>query len=275
MKILIKIMKDNQKIIITATTAESLVYPNVKNWAITTEQLVEEVVECYEAGAAVAHVHLPRGNEIETVKRIRERCDIILQAGVSSESIQQRKGDIDAKPDMMSVMLNHDAEYFNQVRLDILHPIEELEEYCIKLKESNIKPEWELWHTGSCWNLNYLIDKGLLDWSIPHILTLFFNWPGGMWSPANYQEYMYRKKFIPPNCIHGVSVMGEEQMKLLVFVLTHGGNIRVGTEDYPFIKDKNPAKNNAEIVKNYVDICKHVRRDVADPSEARVILGLK
>ena len=275
MKILIKIMKDNQKIIITATTAESLVYPNVKNWAITTEQLVEEVVECYEAGAAVAHVHLPRGNEIETVKRIRERCDIILQAGVSSESIQQRKGDIDAKPDMMSVMLNHDAEYFNQVRLDILHPIEELEEYCIKLKESNIKPEWELWHTGSSWNLNYLIDKGLLDWSIPHILTLFFNWPGGMWSPANYQEYMYRKKFIPPNCIHGVSVMGEEQMKLLVFVLTHGGNIRVGTEDYPFIKDKNPAKNNAEIVKTYVDICKHVRRDVADPSEARVILGLK
>jgi len=26
---------------------------------------------------------------------------------------------------------------------------------------------------------------------------------------------------------------------------------------------------------NYVSICKHVRRNVADPSEARKILGLK
>ncbi|MBA7653852.1 3-keto-5-aminohexanoate cleavage enzyme [subsurface metagenome] len=268
-------MKENQKIIITATTANSLVYLEVKNWAETTEQLIEDVVECCEAGAAVAHVHLPRGEEIETVKRIRERCDIIIQAGLSSESIQQRKGDFDAKPEMMSVMLNPDAEYFDQVKVDILHPIKELEEYCMKLKKYNIKPDWELWHTGSSWNLNYLIDKSLIEWSNPHILTLFFNWPGGMWSPANYQEYMYRKKFMPQNSIHGVSVMGEDQMKLLVFVLTHDGNIRVGTEDYPFIKKEKPAKNNAEIIKNYVDICKHVRREVADPSEARVILGLK
>jgi len=79
---------------------------------------------------------------------------------------------------------------------------------------------------------------------------------------------------MPSNSIHTVSVMGEDQMKLLVFVLTHGGNIRVGTEDYPFIKKNLQAKNNAEIVRNYVDICRHVRRDVADPSEARKMLGL-
>jgi 3-keto-5-aminohexanoate cleavage enzyme len=63
-------------------------------------------------------------------------------------------------------------------------------------------------------------------------------------------------------------------MRLLVFVLTHGGNIRVGTEDYPFISKGVSAKNNAEIVKNYVAICNHVGRDVADPSEARKILVL-
>ena len=79
---------------------------------------------------------------------------------------------------------------------------------------------------------------------------------------------------MPPNSVHTVSVMGEDQMKWLVFVLTHGGNIRVGTEDYPFFKKGVPAKNNAEIVENYVDICGHVSRDVADPSEARKILGL-
>lgn len=84
-------MKENQKIIITVTTANSLVYPELKNWAETTEQLIEDVVECCEAGAAIAHVHLPRGGEIETVKKIRERCNIIIQAGVSSESIPTKK----------------------------------------------------------------------------------------------------------------------------------------------------------------------------------------
>jgi len=267
-------MKENKKIIITANTANSLVYPEVKNWGKTTEEIIDDVVECYEAGASIAHIHLPRGEEIETVKRIREKCDIIIQAGMSSETISQRKGDFDAKPEMMSVMLNHHTEHYNQVIIEVLHPIKELEEYCLKLKNANIKPEWELWHTGSSWNLDYLIKERLLEWSNPHILTFFFNWPGGLWSPPNYQEYMYRKKFMPSNSIHTVSVMGEDQMKLLVFVLTHGGNIRVGTEDYPFIKKNLQAKNNAEIVRNYVDICRHVRRDVADPSEARKMLGL-
>jgi 3-keto-5-aminohexanoate cleavage enzyme len=262
------------KLIITATTANSWIYPDVKNWAQSTDSLVADAVKCYEAGAAVAHVHLPRGEEVEVVKRIREKCDIIIQGGMSSESIPKRNGDFNAKPEMMSIILNHHAEHFTELSVDVLHPLAELEEYCVKCMETNIKPEWEVWHMGSYWSLNYLIDKGLLEWVKPHILTLFFNWPGSTWSPPTYDEYMHRKQYMPSDCVHTVSVMGKDQMKLLVFVLTHGGNIRIGTEDYPFISKGNPAQNNAEIVKEYVSIAKHVKREVADPSEARKILGL-
>ncbi len=268
-------MKSYQKIIITATLANSWIYPEVKNWPQTTDKLVDDIVACYEAGATIVHVHLPRGEEVETVRRIRESCDVIIQAGMSSESIPQRKGDFEAQPEMISVMLTHHAEHFTQTTVDVLHPLSELEEYCKKCKSYNIKPEWEVWHQGSYWNLNFLINKGLLDWSKPHFLTLFFNWPGGTWSASTYDEYMHRKKYIPSNSVHSVSVMGEDQMKLLVFVLTHGGNIRVGTEDYPFLKKGVPAKNNAEIVRNYVSLCDHVGREIADSSEARKILGLK
>ena len=82
-----------EKLIITATTANSWIYPDVKNWPQNTDQLIEDVVNCYEAGAAIAHVHLPRGEEVEIVKKIREQCDIIIQAGMSSESIPKRNGD--------------------------------------------------------------------------------------------------------------------------------------------------------------------------------------
>ncbi len=270
------VSKKNEKLIITATTANSWIYPDVKNWAINIDGLINDVVQCYEAGAAVAHVHLPRGHEVEVVQRIREKCDVIVQAGMSSESIPQRSGDFKAKPEMMSIILNHHAEQFTQVTVDVLHSLKELEEYCKKCGESKIKPEWEVWHFGSYWNLNDLIKKGLLNWIIgPHILTMFFNWPGGTWSPPTFDEYIHRRKYMPANCVHTVSVMGEDQMKLLVFVINNGGNIRVGTEDYPFVEKGKPAKNNAEIIKEYVHLSSHVEREVADPSEARKILGLK
>jgi len=267
-------MSYSEKLIITATTANSWIYPELKNWANNINDLIEDVVKCYEAGAAIAHVHLPRDHEVEVVERIRERCDVIIQAGMSSEPIPKRSGDFNAKPEMMSIILNHHAEHFSETVVDVLHPLKELEEYCKKLKELNIRPEWEVWHQGSYWNLRYLIDKGLLDWSKPHILSMFFNWPGGTWSPPTYDEYLHRRKYMPPECVHTVSIMGEDQMKLLAFVIMNGGNIRVGTEDYPFIKKGRPAKNNAEIVKQYVNISEFLGRNVADPSEARKMLNL-
>lgn len=264
-------MNKMEKLIITATTANSWIYPEVKNWAESTDRLIEDVIQCYEAGAAIAHVHLPRGEEVNIVKRIKEKCDIIIQAGMSSESILKRKGDFEARPDMMSVILNHHAEHFVQVDVDVLHPLEELEDYCRKFKEYKIKPEWEVWHTGSYWNLRYLIDKKLIEG--PHYLTLFFNWPGGTWSPPTFEEYVHRVRNMPKNSLYSVSIMGKEQTKIAVLALTRGGNVRVGTEDYPFINGS-PAKNNAEIVEKYVSISKHVGREIADPSEARKIIGI-
>ena len=265
-------MIEYEKMIITATTANSWMYPDLKNWAETTDALIEDVVKCYEAGAAIAHVHLPRGEEIETVKRIRERCDIIIQAGMSSYPIEERAPDFHAKPDMLSAILNHHDEHFTEMTVNQIHDLDELEQYCITCEKYDIKPEWEVWHIGSYWNLNYLIKKDLLK--TPHVLTLFFNWPGGTWSPPTADEYLHRIKYMPENCLHTISVMGEEQTKIAVMSIANGGNVRVGTEDYPFLKEHVPAKDNAEIVLRMVNISKEMGREIADPSEARKILGL-
>ncbi|MHA1490591.1 MAG: 3-keto-5-aminohexanoate cleavage protein [Promethearchaeota archaeon] len=265
-------MKDYDKMIITATTANSWIYPDVKNWKETTKELIDDIEKCYEAGAAIAHVHLPRGEEAETVKKIKERCDIIIQAGMSSYPIEERAPDFHAKPDMLSIILNHHDEHFTGVSVNQIHDLSELEEYCVTCKSFNIKPEWEVWHTGSYWNLNYLIEKGLLK--PPHVLTLFFNWPGGTWSPPTADEYLHRIKYMPEKCLHTISVMGEQQTRIATLSISHGGNVRVGTEDYPFIKKGVPAKNNAEIVARMVKISQEMGRETATPSEARKIIGI-
>jgi len=79
---------------------------------------------------------------------------------------------------------------------------------------------------------------------------------------------------MPENCLHTISVMGEKQTKIATLAIAHGGNVRVGTEDYPFIRKEVPAKNNAELVARMVRICKEMGRDAADPSEARKIIML-
>jgi len=265
-------MQEFEKMIITATTANSWIHPELKNWGQSTDELINDVVNCYEAGAAIAHVHLPRGEEIETVKKVRERCDIIIQAGMSSYPIEERAPDFHAKPDMLSVISNHHAEHFPGQNVDVIHDLDELEQYCISCKKFNIKIEWEVWHAGSYWNLNYLIEKKLLD--PPYVLTLFFNWPGGTWSPPSSEEYLHRIRYIPDNSVHTVSIMGKEQIKIATLAILHGGNVRVGTEDYPFIKEGVPAKNNAEIVRKMVNLSKEMGRETADPSEARKLLGI-
>lgn len=68
--------------------------------------------------------------------------------------------------------------------------------------------------------------------------------------------------------------MGEEQTKIAVLSLSRGGNMRVGTKDYPFIENGVSAKNNAEIIEKFVSISKYIRRKVADSSEARKIIDI-
>lgn len=260
------------KLVITATTANSWIYPDLKNWADNDEDLVEDAVRCAEAGAAVIHIHLPRGREKEVVKRLRDRTDALVQAGMSSEPIPDRKGDFAAKPDMMSIILNHHAEQFTGIEVDRLHSVAELAEYCKRCRDEGIKPEWEVWNTGSYWNLRHLRDKGLLD--PPNILTLFFGWPGGTWSPPTPDEFFQRVHHMPEQCRYTISVMGEEQTLLALLSIASGGNVRVGTEDWPFIRPGTKAKDNAEIVSRLVNIARELGREIASPREARAILGL-
>ncbi len=261
-----------EKLIVTATPNFSWINPDLTNYPKTADEIIDEIVKCYEAGASIAHIHGVGGWK-ETIGGIREKCDIIVQAGMSSQPIEDRKEIFENKPDMISIILNHHDEAFTGKDFHRLHPREELEEYCKKCRAAKIKPEWEVWNTGSIWNLNYLIKKKLLD--PPHYQTLFFGWPGGTWSPPTVEEFYYRVKYLPPNSVYAISVMGAEQLKIAVLSISEGGHVRVGTEDYPYVKRGVPAKNTVQLVENLVKLAKEMGREVADPSEARKVIGLK
>jgi 3-keto-5-aminohexanoate cleavage enzyme len=153
----------------------------------------------------------------------------------------------------------------------MLHSREELEEYATLCREYRVAPEFEVWHTGSIWNLNYLNKRKLFKQ--PYICTLFFGWPGGTWSPATIDEYIYRRRLMPEGSICNVSIMGADQINIITAAILKGDHVRVGTEDYPFDHAGKLATCHA-LVKETADIARSLGRPIATVKQARELLGI-
>jgi 3-keto-5-aminohexanoate cleavage enzyme len=256
-------------LIIVATPNTCWLKPEVQ-FPKTPEAIARQAVLCQESGASVLHTHA-EGQWIEVIRAVRNSCDIIVQSGMSSLEIEQRMDAFTEKTDMISIILNHHDEAFAELDCLKLHSKEELEQYARLCAEYRVAPEFEVWHAGSVWNLNYLIGKKLLK--PPYITTLFFGWPGGTWSPPTVEEYLYRRRLLPPGAAATVSIMHEDQMKILAAAILEGDHVRVGTEDYPYTRDGNLAETHV-LVEEIASIAKSLGRQVATVAQARRILGL-
>jgi 3-keto-5-aminohexanoate cleavage enzyme len=259
------------KLIITVTANASWIYPETRNHPETAEEIADEVYDSYRAGASIAHIHAD-GIQKETSKRIRDKCDILVQYGLSGQSLEVRRPLFDQQPDMISIILTHHDEQFTSEAFNVLHLKSELEDYCHLCLKYNVKPEFEVWHTGAYWNLRYLERNNLVK--KPYILTIFFGWPGGSWSPVEADEFFQRVKYMPEGSVYSTSVMDPDQTKILLLAIASGGHVRVGTEDYPYLSEGVLAKDNAALVSRIAGIARDMGREIADPKEAREMLGL-
>lgn len=256
-------------LIITATPNTCWLHPEI-DYPRTVDAIVEEARLCREKGAAVYHIH-GEGQWSQVIGGIRKASDIIIQCGMSSLTLEERIEVFEHRADMISIILNHHDEAFAEVDCNVLHTKEELTGYADACKKYGVRPEFEVWHTGSIWNLNYLIGKGVLEQ--PYITTLFFGWPGGTWSPPTVEEYLYRRKYMPAGSAVTVSIMHEDQMKILVAAITHGDNVRVGTEDLPYDRQGALCPTHG-LVEEIAHISRKLGRPVASPDDARKLLGI-
>jgi 3-keto-5-aminohexanoate cleavage enzyme len=257
-----------EPLIITATANVCWLKPDVP-YPRSPGEIATEARLCQEKGATIAHTHA-EGRWAETIQAIRRECDIIIQCGMSSLAIKERMEAFRQHGDMMSIILNHHDEAFVGQDFHVLHPRQELEAYMGLCRQHAVKPEFEVWHTGSIWNLNYLIDRDLVQ--PPYFATLFFGWPGGTWSPPTVEEYLYRRRFMPAGSIVNVSIMGAAQIEILTAAITLGDHVRVGTEDYPFQAGQVVATH--ELVSAVTGIAHSLGRPVATVAQARALLGL-
>ena len=255
-------------LIITATPNICWLQPDVA-YPRSVEEIAAEARRCEQAGARIFHIHA-EGQWAEVIAAVRQQTALVIQCGMSSLPIPDRNDVWTHHADMISMIVSHHDEAFTGLDVHVLHPREELEEYMRLCNQYRVKPELEVWHAGSIWNMRYLIDRKLLP--APYFTTLFFGWPGGSWSPPTLEEYLYRRRLMPPGSIINVSIMGPEQKTILAAAILNGDHIRVGTEDYPYINGKVVATH--ELVAKAVELAHRLDRNIASADETRALLGI-
>jgi 3-keto-5-aminohexanoate cleavage enzyme len=257
-------------LMIIATPNNCWMNPNVE-YPLTAEAIAEESRLCFENGSTIFHIH-GEGKWKATIAGVRAQSPIIVQCGMSSQLIPERMDIFENKSDMISIILNHHDEAFVGAEFNVLHLRAELHEYIRLCQQYGVIPDWEVWHSGSVWNLNHLIDQKLLK--PPFATTLFFGWPGGTWSPATVEEYVYRRKMMPEGCVCTVSIMDKSQRDIITSAIINGDHVRVGTEDYPFAHNGTIAFTH-ELVREVADMARALARSLATVAQAREMVGLK
>ncbi|MTI61486.1 MAG: 3-keto-5-aminohexanoate cleavage protein [Firmicutes bacterium] len=266
------------------TVAPTGAWPNKEdnpNVPLTPEEIAEDVYQCYQAGASVAHLHM-RDEEgkgtmdkerfKKTATLIKERCDIVLNLTTSGDlnaTEETRMAHLkEIKPEMASFDAGSMNWMYNSVFLN--HP-KFLEKLGKTMKEHNIKPEIEVFHAGMLYDSLYYKKQGILEEPIHYQFVL--GTPGGM--GASVDNLLYLKNLLPENTTWSAFGVGRAHIPILYTAIALGGHVRVGMEDNVYYSKGRLAKSNAEFVERAVRVIKEANREVATPEDAREILNLK
>ncbi|MGY8631972.1 3-keto-5-aminohexanoate cleavage protein [Bradyrhizobium sp. 14AA] len=248
---------------------------------LTPREIAEDVYECWQAGAAIAHLHMrddqgkgtmDKGRFIETVGLIRQRCDIVLNLTTSGDlnaTDETRMAHlIELKPELASF----DAGSMNWMHstLFINHPAF-LEKLAGVMNEHGVMPEIEVFDPGMLYNALYYMKKGVLRG--PTYFQFVLGAAGGI--AATVENLVFLKSILPPHANWSAFGIGAGHLPILFATLSLGGHIRVGMEDNVLYAKGRLAKNNAEFVARAARLIREANGTVATPPSAREILSVR
>jgi len=297
------------KVIITAAITGSIHTPTMSEYLpISPKQIADEAVRAWEAGAAVAHIHV-RDPETgrpspsmdlfrEVVTEIKSRCDLVLcltTGGGLGMTTEQRVAVVPTfKPELASFNfgslnfgLFHVPKRIKEFKYDWERPYLEqtedlvftntfktLREFCDYFREHQTKPELEIYDVGMINNVAFMIGEGHLE--RPVYLQFVMGILGGISATIDNLVHLYKSaRDTLGDFVWSVCAAGRQQMNMCTQALLLGGNVRVGLEDNLYLEKGRMAKSNAEQVAKIARIARELGREPASPDEAREILGLK
>ncbi len=242
------------------------------------EALVEDVVKCAKAGAAMCHLHCRRADGAltsdisemaDTFERIAQKTDLIIQAstgGISDMTIEQRCKPLDYWR-VESASLNGGTTNLGEaVYINSFDDIR----YCAKaVYEKEIIPEIEVFDIGMIYNIR--MTQKQVPYREPILYNLVFGHQGGM--PANIECLTAFRAAVPASAKWGVTHYARDNWDFLAAAIGMGAAVvRIGFEDSHYLAPEKQASYNCELVEKLSALIRAMDLEVATPEEARTII---
>jgi len=275
-----------RKIIITvAPTGSIATRQDTPYLPITPEEVAEETLRSYNAGASVVHLHArdsmsgaPTSDIAvyeDYLRLIREKCDIVTQittgGGATTMGLtpEQRIEAVGAlKPEMASL----NAGSMNFGRKLFPNPPDVIEMYARKMTEWGVVPEYEIYDVSMVDNVKRLIlDTGIMK--PPLQFSLVMGVAGGI--PATPKNAVFLSEALPADCTWQMIGIGRHQIPLGTLGVVLGGSVRVGMEDNIYLSKGVLARSNAVLVEKMARIIRELGFEIATAAEARQILRIR
>lgn len=271
-----------EKLIITAAICGAEVMKE-HNPAVpyTVEECVREAKSAYDAGASIIHLHVryDDGTPTQDKERFRvimdaiyKECpDVIIQpstGGAVGMSNDERLQPTELLPEMATL----DCGTLNFGGDDVFMNTENTIKYFgQKMIEKGIKPELEVFDKSMIDMALRLHKKGYIQTPMHFDFVMGVN--GGI--SGDLRDFVFMRGSIPSDATYTVAGIGRFEFTLAAAAIIDGGHVRVGFEDNVYVSKGVLAKSNGELVEKVVRLAKEFGREIATPTEARKILGLK
>lgn len=248
----------------------------------TPAEQIESTHEAFEAGAALAHIHVRNPDETsssdpdlfaQVMEGLRKHCPgMIVQFSTGGRGRDQaaRGSALPLKPDMASLSTGSvnfpSIVYENSAAL--------VESLATAMRDHGVRPEIEIFDLSHIHGARRLIDAGLMD-EAPHVQFVM-----GVKNAMPAEERLLdillaEARRVLPKATWTAAGIGVNQTRVMEWALARRADaVRTGLEDNVRVAKDRLARSNAELVEIAVARMAEYGARPATPSEARATLGL-
>ena len=254
----------------------------------TPQEIAEECLRAYNAGASVAHIHARENDgrpswRVDVFKEIKEevrkRCPIIINfsTGAVGVSREERIAYIDeATPDIAALNMGAMSyAKYSPVKKKFAfsmvynNPIDDVIYFLDEMNKHGVFPECECYDIGHIEMIFPLIDMGLLK---NFRISLIMGQVGIML--ATPRNLIHASNVVPTGICWEVITFRAEAWRMIALALSLGGDVRVGIEDNYYLSEGVMAEGNGPLVEKAVRMARDIGREPTTVEETRTILEL-
>ena len=303
-------MAKTRKVIVTCAVTGSIHTPSMSpHLPVTPEEIATAAIAAAEAGASILHLHARDPEDGRPTQepevyqrflpRIKQSTDAVVNittGGGPAMSVAQRmRPAVEFQPEVASLNMGsmnfglfpmfgrfksfrHDWErehLENSRDLVFKNTFQDIEGILQACRANDTRFEFECYDIGHLYSLAHFLDRGLVE--PPLFVQSVFGILGGIDQHPEDLMHMRRTadRLFGEDYRWSILGAGRNQMALATIGAAMGANVRVGLEDNLWIGPGTLAESNAAQVTKVRQILEGLSLELASPTEAREILGLK